>query len=130
MDHVCVGYASRTHQDVTRQLSYGNDVEFVFPVHHQNGQIRWLLGRGECFRQTAEDADCLRGVLVDITSSKQQYDKRRHTAEQYRIILEQAGEVMFEWDLLDDKAQFSEGWEEKFGYTVIYCNTKDSEKLK
>jgi len=116
LDHVCPGYASRTYQDITRQLSYSNDVEIVFPVHCQNGQIRWLLGRAQRGPQDGTDTDCLQGVLVDITNSKKQYDKRKHTAEQYRIILEQTGEVMFEWDLANDSIQLSEGWKEKFGY--------------
>ena len=116
LDYICDGYAARTYQDVTRQLSSGTDVEFVFPVHCHSGQIRWLLGRAQLCRPDDPDTDCLQGVLVDITNSKKQYDKRKHTAEQYRIILEQTGEVMFEWDLLNDRMQFSEGWKDKFGY--------------
>ncbi len=116
LDYICDGYAQRTLQDITLQLSSGTDVEFVFPVHYQNGQIRWLLGRAQSSCLESQDTDCLHGVLVDITNSKKQYDKRKHTAEQYRIILEQTGEVMFEWDLHEDKMRFSDGWKEKFGY--------------
>ena len=31
LDYICDGYAARTYQDVTRQLSSGTDVEFVSP---------------------------------------------------------------------------------------------------
>lgn len=116
LDHVCPGYASRTYQDLHQQLSQGNDVEFVFPVHCYNGQIRWLLGRGQRVEQKDTDTCLLSGVLVDITNSKNQYDNRKHTFEQYRIILEHTGEVMFKWDLVNDKVTFSDGWKEKFGY--------------
>ena len=125
VDHICPGYASRTYQDVTRQLSYGNDIEIVFPVHCHNGQIRWLLGRAQRCQLDSVTEDCLRGVLVDFTNSKKQYDERKHIAEQYRIILEHTGEVMFEWDLANDSIQFSEGWREKFGYVPRTANFTD-----
>jgi len=122
LGYIDTGYATRTYQDVMRQLSCGDDVEFVFPVFSQAGPFRWLLGRAQRCQHADSGADCLRGVLVDITNSKKQYDKHKHDAEQYHIILEQAGEVMFEWDLSDDKMQFSEGWKDKFGYVPRTTN--------
>lgn len=122
LDYIDTDYATRTYQDVMRQLSCGDDVKFVFPVLSQAGQFRWLLGRAQRCQHADSGADCLRGVLVDITSFKRQYDKCKHDAEQYRIILEQAGEVMFKWDLSDDKMQFSECWKDKFGYVPRTTN--------
>lgn len=115
-DFICDGWTSRAYHDISRQLSLNHTIEYIFPIHRNGRNLRWLLARGRICGIDDQGVSLIQGVLVDITTLKNQYDKNRHIAERYHLILEQTGEVMFEWDVLADSVQFSEGWKYKFGY--------------
>lgn len=126
MDLICSGWATRAYHDISRQLSLNRTIEYIFPIHRNNRELRWLLARGRIRGTDCNGNSLIHGVLVDITTLKNQYDKNRHIAQQYHMILEQTGEVMFEWDILADTAQFSEGWKTKFGYTPQTARFSDA----
>lgn len=115
-DLICAGWATRAYHDISRQLSLNRTVEYIFPIHRNNRELRWLLARGSIRGTDEQGVARVQGVLVDITTLKNQHDKNRHIADRYHMILDQTGEVMFEWDILADSVQFSEGWKAKFGY--------------
>lgn len=102
------------YQDIRNQLSVGDDVEFAFAIY--GDQSRWLLGRAQRCSHPTTGEDCLQGMLVDFTNSKKKYDRRKSIADQYRLILDRTGDMIFEWDIRQDTAEFSEYWQEKFGY--------------
>lgn len=112
--YVCGDWKDGMHIELEQQLLEGDEIELVFPVTCENGEILWLLNRGKRFIEDGEGY--ISGVLVDMTCTKNQYSSIKNTLEQYRMILSRTGEIVFEWDIQKDTILFSEGWGPKFGY--------------
>lgn len=114
-DYISNVQIEELYQDIQHQLSLRDDVELIFSVRRD--YTRWLLCRAQRCSHPVTGEECLQGMLVDFTSSKKKYDHRKDLTEQYRLILERTGDMVFEWDLQKDSAQLSEYWDGKFGYT-------------
>ncbi len=73
------------HQKLVNQLQKKGEVELVFPVIRKDGSSLWLMNRGR--RVEIEGQEYIFGILVDITETKQQYDREREVAS---VLHEQA----------------------------------------
>jgi PAS domain S-box-containing protein len=58
----------------------------------------------------------LRGVMVDITESKQREAHLRESEMRWRFALEGAGDGVWDWSIPDDRVFFSLRWKEMLGY--------------
>ncbi len=116
LPQLCSKQIAHIREELSSQLACKDDVELIFSIDNTVPTPRWLLARGQRHFDTALNMNTLSGVLVDITNSKEKYDKQAQIAAQYHIILEQTGEIMFNWDVQCDVITFSEGWKTKFGF--------------
>ena len=113
---LCPDQVTYVRNKLSTQLAFKDDVEFTFSIDTHSKKQCWLLMRAQKRFDTALNADILKGVLVDFTGLKKQYDRQTQLIAQYRIILEQTGEIMFDWDVQHDVITFSEGWKSTFGF--------------
>lgn len=113
---LCPDQVTYVRNKLSTQLTFKDDVEFTFSIDTPSKKPCWLLMRAQKRFDAAMNADILTGVLVDFTGLKKQYDRQAQLTAQYRIILEQTGEIMFDWDVQRDVITFSEGWKSKFGF--------------
>ena len=101
-----------------KQLSSGNVIELEYRVVARDGQIIWVLDKGNLVTGTDGKEHIFR-TLINITQSKQAQEELRLTLERHRIIMEQSNDVIFEWDMKKDKMLYSSNWEKKFGYIPV-----------
>lgn len=100
------------------QIKYGSDIEIEYRVLCKNGQPMWVLDKGRLFDEGSSKA-CFYCLLVDITERKRQQEELRLSLERHQVIMDQATDIIFEWDIFQDTLRFSANWKKKFGYSAI-----------
>lgn len=113
-------------ESVHKQLKNGRDIELEYRVMCKNGQPVWVLDKGKLL----EDADGNENIyclLIEITKRKQEQEELRLSLERHQVIMDQATDIIFEWDIHNDTLLFSQNWFKKFGYKAI--NQKISERI-
>lgn len=107
----------RVRKQLMSQLGDGACFEIEYRVLCPDGTYAWMLSRGETvFENGEEQIYC---AIVDIEKSKKVEEELRLSLERYKIVLEQTNDIIFEWDIAQDKVIYSAKWIEKFGYTPI-----------
>ena len=61
-------------------------------------------------------------ILTDITENRKILEELHLSLEKHRIIMEQTNDIIFEWDLSDDRIFFSDNWVKTFGYSPMTEN--------
>ncbi|MBU9735840.1 sensor domain-containing diguanylate cyclase [Diplocloster agilis] len=82
----------------------------------KDGQLRWMWATGSRLSDLNEPASVLQGIIKDITDERQQRLDVALNEERYRIISEQTKETVFDWDLVQDRIQFSPVYQKMFGF--------------
>lgn len=104
--------------EIKDQLMLGNSLELEYRVVTKDGRIVWVLDK--CQLSLNEDGtEVLSCVLMDITQVKQAQEELRLTMERHQIIMDQTNDIIFEWDIAEDRLFFSSNWIKKFGYDPI-----------
>lgn len=105
---------TETLREVHRQMKISDSKELEYRILCRDGRSMWVLDKGRLIRDENGDAYfCC--VLVDVTTSKELEEKLRMLLERQQVIIEQATDIIFEWDFLADTLEFSSNWEKKFG---------------
>lgn len=108
----------RAMEEVRRQLALGPDKEIEYRITRKDGTTIWVLDKGRLFHsEGGPDYFCC--ILVDITRSKELESRLRLSLERHQIIMDQANDVIFEWDLIADRLEFSPNWDKNFGIHPI-----------
>jgi PAS domain S-box-containing protein len=68
-------------------------------VRPDDGQVRWIFGRGRIFRDPAGQPVRYAGVDIDITDRKRTEEALRESEERYRTLIENANDLVFTLDL-------------------------------
>lgn len=108
------------------QLENGSDLELEYRVLQKNGQPIWVLDKGRLL-DDGNGGTCFYCLLINITQRKRQQEELRLTLERHKVIVDQATDIIFEWDILHDTLEFSPNWKKRFGYEAI--DKKISEKV-
>lgn len=103
---------------IARQLQNGRDIELEYRVLRKNGQPAWILDKGRLM-DDGEGGQCFYCLLVEINDRKQEQEELRLTLERHKVIMDQATDIIFEWDIRRDCLLFSQNWKKKFGYDAI-----------
>lgn len=100
------------------QLQKGRDIELEYRLLCKSGPPIWILDKGRLLDDGSgeENFFCL---LIEITARKQEQEELRLSLERYQIIMDQATDIIFEWDIREDTLHFSPNWYKKFGYQPI-----------
>ena len=103
------------------QLENGSDMELEYRVLCKTGQPVWVLDKGRRI-DDGNGKEYFYCMLIDITKRKRQEEELRLSLERHKVILDQATDIIFEWDILQDTLSFSPNWEKRFGYKAINSN--------
>lgn len=103
------------------QLAVGKELELVLRLPHRQGYRASVLYRCRLITDPA-GVENLAGILVDISRTDRELTELRDQLARYRIILSQTENVLYEWELEDDRLAFSESWEQIFGYPPVTGN--------
>lgn len=100
------------------QLEKGPDLELEYRVLRKFGQPVWVLDKGRLI-DDGNGGKCFYCLMIDITERKRQQEELRLSLERHKVILDQATDIIFEWDILKDTLDFSPNWKKRFGYEAI-----------
>ncbi|MEG1638767.1 MAG: PAS domain-containing protein, partial [Erysipelotrichaceae bacterium] len=53
---------------------------------------------------------------------KEEEEKNRLMLERHQVIMDQASDIVFEWDIDKDTMEYSSNWKKQFGYDPIHTN--------
>ena len=100
------------------QQSRSNTFELEYRIRTKDGRILWVLDKSQLL--TGEDGiEYFNRVLIDVTHIRQEQEKLRLTMERHQIIMDQSNDIIFEWDIQQNKIFYSSNWVKKFGYQPI-----------
>jgi PAS domain S-box-containing protein len=68
-------------------------------IRADDGQVRWIFGRGRIFRDASGRPVRYAGVDIDITDRKRTEEALRESEERYRTLIENANDLVFTLDL-------------------------------
>ncbi|MEG2451804.1 MAG: diguanylate cyclase [Clostridium sp.] len=102
---------------IKQQYSNGDIIEIEYRVQTKDGTLLWILNRGKIIVDN-ETSICYCAVL-DITKEKDEREQLRLALECHKIIMNQATDIIFEWDIKADTLVCSSNWYKKFGYAPI-----------
>ncbi len=95
-----------------------NTFEFEYRIRTKDGRVLWVLDKSQLF--TGDDGvEYMNCVLLDVTHTKREQEKLRLTMERHQIIMDQTNDIIFEWDIHQNKILYSSNWAKKFGYQPI-----------
>lgn len=100
-----------------RQLAQGDTVKIEYRVQRKDGNLLWILDNGKLSKSAAGES--LYCTLIDITQQRREQEELRLSLERHQIIMDQAADIIFEWDIEKDTLLFSKNWRKKFGYDPI-----------
>lgn len=117
---------ARVMKELGTQLNRGSEYEIEYRVVDAEGQVSWVLGKG-CVMPDEDGREYFHSILINIDQTKRAQEELRLGLERYKIIMDQANDILFEWDIGTDTISFSSNWKKKFGYEAI--STKVSERI-
>ncbi|MCH1983039.1 diguanylate cyclase [Ruminococcus sp. OA3] len=101
-----------------KEQSVRKTFEYEYRILTKDGRVLWVLDKSQLF--TGEDGvEYMNCVLIDVTHTKQEQEKLRLTMERHQIIMDQTNDIIFEWDIHQNKILYSSNWVKKFGYQPI-----------
>ena len=103
---------------VAQQLEKGPNIELEYRILHKNGQPVWILDKGRLM-EDGKGSACFYCLLVEINDRKREQEELRLSLERHQVIVDQATDIIFEWDIRADTLLFSQNWRKKFGYDAI-----------
>lgn len=93
----------------------GSDFDLEFRIVWPDGTVRWLSDRGRMFLDDEGRPDYMTGACLDITARKQADAELRANAERLRLAFRSAKAGSFDWDIVNDRAQWSPELEDLYG---------------
>lgn len=105
-------------KNANEQLQTGNAIELEYRVMHKNGSPIWILDKARLI-EDGQGGTCFYCLLIEITDRKKAQEELRLSLERHQVIMDQATDIIFEWDICADKLSFSPNWKKKFGYNPI-----------
>lgn len=107
------------------QLKDGSDLELEYRVLCKASHPIWVLDKGRLM-DDGNGGKCFYCLLIDITERQRQQEELRLTLERHKVIVDQATDIIFEWDILRDTLSFSPNWKKRFGYEAIDKNISEA----
>ena len=84
----------------------GNSVRLEYRIRRGDGAVIWILDQGT--RTVSESGEPIfYCILVDITQEREARERLRLSLERHQIIMDQATDIIFEWNIREDTLLFS-----------------------
>ncbi|MGE0483592.1 MAG: PAS domain-containing protein [Gammaproteobacteria bacterium] len=90
--------------DSIERIARGEAVRFAhYRVPQADGSLRWFAASARCIGDGAQDSRRIIGVTRDVSRDEAMVRTLRETEDRLALAMEQAGQVMFEWNMEDDR---------------------------
>ena len=98
-------------------MKNGNTKEIEYRVICKDGSYLVIQDNGQLVMRDGQPVFYC--ILIDITERRKADEELKMSLERYQIILNQATDIIFEWDIKSDTLTCSPNWIKKFGYQVV-----------
>ncbi len=98
------------------------DVEYR--LRHKDGSVIWVTDKNK-IKMGADGEEHVYRILLDNTKVRKELQEIRMKLERQQLLLNNASEIFFEWDLEKDEIYVTENFEDTFGYAVEKGNFTD-----
>ncbi len=88
--------------DVDRCFSQSDEYSTEYRIRKKDGSLMWVIDSGRKYRDRFGNVK-INSILMDITELKHSQISLRVERERYRIALENITDVMFEYDVVNDR---------------------------
>lgn len=106
-----------TRPEVERQMKLGNTKEIEYRVTCKDGSCLVIQDKGQLVMRDGRPVFYC--ILIDITERRKADEELKMSLERCQIILNQATDIIFEWDIKNDTLTCSPNWIKKFGYEAV-----------
>jgi PAS domain S-box-containing protein len=96
----------------------------------QDGTVRWVHSRGQCFRDAGGKAVRIAGATIDISDRKQAEEALRKSEERYALAMTGSNEGHWVWNITNDELFASARLNELFGLPAKALITTHTEYNK
>ncbi|CAN5158468.1 hypothetical protein BH23BAC3_BH23BAC3_04460 [soil metagenome] len=104
-----------TYKAFVQAEKNGNlDISYRYKI--SDGTYRTIREKGDIVTDSNTDEQILRGISMDISSLREIESKLEDERKRLRIITSLISDVIWNWDLENDKIEWSEGMNTVFGY--------------
>ncbi|KAF0128694.1 MAG: sensory transduction histidine kinase [Bacteroidetes bacterium] len=100
---------------------YSSYFRFIRP----DGEVVWVLCQANAVRNNDGKIIEWIGIITDITELRLLENAFRENEERLRLALKATNDVVWDWDIVNDKQQWNEAGTKVFGWTEIVENTVD-----
>lgn len=104
------------------QRNAGKMAELEYRLQTKDGRIVW--GGHRCIISLEGGEEIAYSVLMDITQRRQAQETLRLSLERHNIIMNQTNDIIFEWDIQNDKLFLSSNWQKQYGYLPIQTDVR------
>jgi PAS domain S-box-containing protein len=118
--------ASRFHPE--DQLNFNQDLfslfekNNIFESEHRiitdSGKVKWILERQYLIKDLQGKPIKLEGIALDITKRKLHEQEIESSNERFRILAKATVEAIIDWDILNNKVIWGEGFHTLLGYDL------------
>jgi PAS domain S-box-containing protein len=77
------------------------DIEYR--ILREDGEVRWLLVRGQCFRDAAGQAIHMAGSTADVTDRKRAEAALRESEDRFALAVAGSNDGVVDWDIVNDR---------------------------
>ena len=114
----------RVRREFYEQFTRGSSAQTEFRVRHRNGNVIWVLDKSR-LSIGADGNEYVNAFLTDITHIKRDNDALSDKLRRYELILAQTENVLFEWDMLRNTVNYSDTWEQIFGFRPAHQDLRE-----
>jgi PAS domain S-box-containing protein len=103
-------------QELTEKVFRGESGTLTFQAVGLKGTPRWLETRAVPLRDETGVVTMLMGITRDVTERKRAEEAARESEERFRLVSLATNDAVWNWDLREDRKQWSGGIRTSFGY--------------
>lgn len=95
------------------QFDVGNYAKVEYRIRRKDGSVIWVMDTS-VLSVGDDGVEYMNSLLTDISESKVEYENLKNKLHRYEIILAQTENVLFDWDVKEDRIEVSETWSKIF----------------
>jgi diguanylate cyclase (GGDEF)-like protein/PAS domain S-box-containing protein len=94
----------------------GGTGDIEFRISRPDGDVRWLRATGRRLDAPQHAGRYVAGIVSDVTVQRAAAESLREAEERYRLVSEVTADLIFDWDIVNDRV----GWNEARGMFLGY----------
>lgn len=103
-------------ENLAKQLSFNRYFQLEYRLVKKNGQIIWVIERGQIVE------NLIHSVVIDITELKNIWDELKNNEEKYKLIAEESESIVFEFDIENGVVHSCENLKKILGIDLVIKN--------